>query len=199
MQTYEESTPHDSMIVQRMSTQNTPTRPTGKPPLAQYGKDITEKCAESSEPTEAEICPNCMTYGHTAEECTKTGAAITINQFLKTCPPEKKRIILDAYRKNRKEAHEQYLCAYKKRCQLKQQIRCLEYDHQFDTNTKEWKKLDGPASQALDDLRISCVITAKKETPNLDFGSLDDNYDDLLEPQLNFDPQVDKIPETDHA
>ena len=182
MPSYEQNTPHDSTIIQRMSTRNTPTRSTGKPPLVQYGTDIELKVVELNESAEAEICPSCMTYSHSEDVCTKTGAAITIQQFLKTCPPEKKRIILEACHKNGKDAHDQYLRAYKKRHQLKQQICRLEYDHQFDTHKKEWKQLDGPASQALDDLCISCVITAKKETPDLDFGSLNDNYDDLQEP-----------------
>ena len=104
---------------------------------------------------------------------------------------------MEAHKKNRKEAHECYVWAYKKRHQLKQQIRRLEYDHQFDAAKKEWKVLDGTASQELDKLRISCVIAAKRATPDLDFGSLDDNYVDLQEPRLEFDPTVDTIPDTD--
>ena len=94
-----------------------------------------------------------MTYSHSGDVCTKTGAAITIQQFLKTCPPEKKQIILAAYRKNQQDVHDRYLCVYKKCHQLKQQICCLEYDHQFDTHKKKWKQLDGLASQALDNLQ----------------------------------------------
>ena len=116
---------------------------------------------------------------------------------MKTCPPEKKKTNVEVYKKNSKEAHEQYVWAYKKHCQLKQQISRLEHNHQFDAAKKEWKALDGAASQELDKLHISCVIAAKTATPDLDFGSLDDNYADLQEHCLDFDPTVDTIPDTD--
>ena len=137
-----------------------------------------------------------MTYGHSADECTKTGAAITIQQFLKTYSPEQRQTIVEAYKQNRKEAHDRYVRAYKKRRQLKQQIRRLEYNHQYDITKKEWKVLDNTASQELDKLRIACVIAAKTENPDLDFGSLDDNYVDIQEPRLELDPTMDAIPET---
>ena len=110
-----------SITIQYMSTRNTPTRPSGKPPLAQYGPEQPQDLAQdqSTDLPPVEICPSCMTYRHSADVCTKTGAAITIQQFLKTCPSEKKKTIEEAYKKNRKEAHEQYVWAYKKRRQLK--------------------------------------------------------------------------------
>ena len=188
---------HESLSIQRMTTRTSPARPSGKPPLARYGPEQPSE-DHNKNPPPAEICPSCMTYGHSADECTKTGAAITIQQFLKTCSPERKKMIVEAYKKNRQEAHERYVRAYKKRRQLKQQIRRLEYDHQYDTTTKEWKVLDDTASQKLDKLRIACVIAAKSETPDLDFGSLDDNYADIQEPQLEFDPAVDTFPDALH-
>ena len=113
-------------------------------------------------------CKGCITYGHPVEECTKTGAAISIAQFLRTCPPEKKRQILE-------EAHERYINAYKRRRKLKQQIKSIKYDHQFDEVTERWKNLTVPELQNIEQLKVACVIAAKEQHPDLDFGSLDAN------------------------
>ena len=75
------------------------------------------------------------------------------------------------------------------------QIRRLEYDHSFDEKNAEWKELDETNTKQLQHLRVTAVIAAKKDHPDLDFGSLDAVYADISEPQLEFDPQIDKLPQ----
>ena len=65
------------------------------------------------------FCKRCIMHGHTDKKCTKTGTAISIAQYLRTCSADKKQQILDAYRENRKAAHAQYLEAYERRKDLK--------------------------------------------------------------------------------
>ena len=62
-------------------------------------------------PTE-DFCISCMTYGHTDIECTKTGAHVSIEEYHRQCPKERKQEILQAYQQNQKEAHERYKAAY---------------------------------------------------------------------------------------
>ena len=51
------------------------------------------------------------------------------------------------------------------------------------------------AAANFENLRVACVEKAKIAHPDLDFSSLDTHYDDILEPQLNFDPATDDVPE----
>ena len=78
---------------------------------------------------------------------------------------------------------------------MKQQIKSIKYDHQFDKETERWKNLTVPELQNIEQLKVACVIAAKEQRLDLDFGSLDANYDDLTEPQIQFNPEVDNIPE----
>ena len=201
--------------VSRMSTRSTSPKPyrpsTAAPventdqqlyrkPLSEYGADTAPKTKDKQvvrfqkQPPNNKICKGCFTYGHDVEECTKTGAAISIAQFLRTCGPEKKQQILAAYKQNRKDAHDRYVAAYQRRRQLKQQIKRIEYDMQFNENNQTWKDLSASELQHLDHMRIACVVEAKKEHPDIDFGSLDTNYEDLTEPRLEFDPDTDSLP-----
>ena len=136
------------------------------------------------------FCKSCITYCHTDGECTKTGSAISIQQYLKSCPPEKKRQILNAYKDNRKAAHALYLAAYQRRKDLKKKICRIYYDYLVSpcgTN-------DPQAEQTFEMLRVACVKTAQAEHPDLDFGSVDAAYNDIEEPVINFDPAVDALP-----
>ena len=139
------------------------------------------------------FCKSCITYGHTDEECTKTGAAISIAQYLQTCSSEKKRQILAAYRENRKAAHTRYLAAYERRKDLKKKIRRIHYDYLLSPRSNT----DPQAEQTFEMLRVACVKTAQAEHPDLDFGSIDANYDDIEEPVLQFDPTTDVLPHED--
>ena len=167
--------------------------------LSEYGKDTTtftkEKTVKFQKlPPSNKLCKRCMMYGHDVEDCTKTGAAISISQFLCTCSPERKHQILEAYKHNWKEAHKRYVNAYQKQRKLKQQIKHIEYDLQFDKQHHTWKDLSAQELHNLDKMKIACVVDAKKEHPDIDFGSLDANYDDLTEPQIKFNPDTDNIP-----
>ena len=142
------------------------------------------------------FCKSCITYGHTDEECTKTGAAISIEQYLNTCSSEKKRQILDAYKANRKAAHARYLAAYERRKDLKKKIRRIHYDYMLNPCSEN----DPQAEQTFEMLRVACVKTAQAEHPDLDFGSIDATYDDIEEPVIQFDPTVDALPnDADHV
>ena len=43
------------------------------------------------------LCIGCWTYGHSVEECTKTGAQIAIDAFLQRCSDQTKQEIKTAY------------------------------------------------------------------------------------------------------
>ena len=205
------------LSISRMATRSSSSDRVPMPPLSAYGDTgVTSQKSQSSKPPYRDanatlqkdhkvrfqkpppsdiLCKGCITYGHPVEECTKTGAAISIAQFLRNCPSDRKRQILEAYSRNRKEAHERYVKAYEKRRRLKHQIKTIEYDHQFDEENDRWKNLTVPELQQLEQMKVSCVIEAKKDHPDIDFGSLDENYADLSEPRLQFDSTKDKIPE----
>ena len=208
----------DVPIIHRMQTRNSvrgsAPRPQGSRQLASYGgnqdethdmsttgiyngmtetKQTNDQNRSNAQPVE-KPCKCCLTYGHDETNCTKTGATISIAQYLRNCSQEKKREILNAYRENRIAAHERYKQAYNKRRQLKKQIRRLEYDHSFDEQKTTWKQLDDAATQHLQQLRIAAVVKAKEDHPDLDFGSLDLDYADVSEPQLEFDPKTDDLP-----
>ena len=117
-----------------------------------------------------------------------------IAQFLCNCPADRNQHILKAYSRSRKEAHDRYVKAYENRRKLKQQIKSLEYDYQFNEANNRWKNLTEPELQLLEQMKVVCVIDAKKEHLDIDFGSLDDNYADLSKPQLDFNPDTDNIP-----
>ena len=140
------------------------------------------------------FCPSCMAYGHDDTNCNKTGAAILIERYLKACTPKKKQQILQAYKSNCKSVHERYKAVYKKRRELKHQIKRLENEnlHQENSNAAP----DARAEANFQNLRVACVEKALNDHPDLDFGSLDTHYDDILEPQLQFDPAVDDVPVT---
>ena len=147
------------------------------------------------QPTE-DFCISCMTYGHPDTECTKTGAHISIADYLSRCSRERKQEILRAYRQNRKDAHERYKAAYQRRRDLRKRIRHLEYHHHYDKNG-QFKDIDPVTAASLDRQRISCIRIAHDQHPDLDFGSLDNDYVDMEEPILNFDPAVDNVPHVD--
>ena len=139
------------------------------------------------------FCKCCLTYGHDAIECTKTGAMISIGEYLRNCTAEKKKEILQAYRRNRREAHERYMKSYKARRELKKQIKKLEFD-MFPTDQSRVAP-DPNTSDEYEKIRISYVETALNTDPDLNFGSLDNEYDDLEEPMLQFDPATDTVPQ----
>ena len=175
---------------------------TARKPLSEYGTETTTSTKEKTvkfqkQPPSNKFCKGCLTHGHDIEECTKTGAAISIAQFLRTCSPQRRSQILEAYKQNRKDAHQRYITAYQKRRHLKQQIKSVEYDLQFNEHDNTWKDLSASELQNLDNMRIACVVEAKQDHPDIDFGSLDNNYDDLTEPIIEFDPEKDNIPGTE--
>ena len=147
-------------------------------------------------PPNEKFCNSCITYGHTDAECTKTGAHISIEEYLRQCPKERKQEILRAYRRNRKEAHERYKAAYQRRRDLRKRIRRIEHQHHYDLDGT-YKDLEPATAASLDRQRISCIRIAHEQHPDLDFGTLDEDYVDMTEPILNFDPAVDNVPHVD--
>ena len=147
-----------------------------KPPQDQrrndndYGQQREDKQSET-------LCIGSWTYGHPVEECTKTGAHIAIDAFLQQCSDQTKKEIKAAYRKNWKEAHERYLCAYKHRQELRKKIRRLEYQHNHDS-TGSVTQQDQATLAELDGLKISCIRMAHDENSDIEFGSLDHHYVD---------------------
>ena len=90
---------------------NTHTKKPLQQPLASYGGTSDQQTERGeTQPSCNQIrdnpCKCCLNYGNDENNCTKTGAAISIAQYLHNCTPEKKRKILQAYRENRVAAHE---------------------------------------------------------------------------------------------
>ena len=96
------------------------------------------------------------------------------------------------YKQNRKAAHERYLQSYQARKDLKKRMRQLEFEH-FPTEQSHLD-LDPDQLHNFNQIRISYINAAKDGHPDLDFGNLDPTYDDITEPQLQFDPEHDEIP-----
>ena len=169
---------------------------TGNKELRREQDKVHEQCtdihAHGDNPADT-LCIGCWTYGHPVEECTKTGSFIAIDAFLTRCTEQTKREIKAAYRKNCKEAHERYLRAFKRRQELRKKIQRLEFQyHKEPTSTATQNEQEAMAE--LDALKISCIHVAHDEDPDLDFGSLDQQYIDTNEPMLKFDPSVENFP-----
>ena len=168
----------------------------GKSSQYQEDNDRSKTTEKRHNDSKEKFCKSCITYGHTDEECTKTGAAISIAQYLTNCSSEKKRQILSAYKENRKAAHARYLAAYERRKDLKKKIRRIHYDYLLSPRSSQ----DPQAEQTYEMLRVACVKTAHAEHPDLDFGSIDASYNDIEEPVIQFDPTVNTLPtENDHV
>jgi hypothetical protein len=138
-----------------------------------------------------EFCKGCRTYGHVLNDCNKVGAQITISQFLERLPKEDVQSLKKSYIDNRKKAHEKYLSSYNDRLRLKREIKCVEFDL-FPTDEERLH----PSEQDIgifNNERNRLIVHALKSNYNLDFGSLDDRYEDLVEPILQFDPNSDNI------
>ena len=140
--------------------------------------------------TKEKFCKSCITHRHTDKECTKMGAAIPIAQYLQTCSAEKKQQILEAYREKRKAAHARYLVAYERRKDLKKKICWIQYKCLLDPQNGN----DPQAKQTFKRLRVACIWMAQADHPDMDFGSIDDNYSDLEELMIDFNPAVDELP-----
>ena len=163
-------------------------------PVQDQRRTDTDHAQQTDQNKQSEtLCIGCWTYGHPVEECTKTGAHIAIDAFLQRCSDQTKKEIKAAYRKNRKEAHERYLRAYKRRQELRKKIRRLEYQYNQDSNGLT-NQQDRAAMAELDALKVSCIRVAHDENPDIEFGSLDNNYIDHNEPMLQFDPSVEDFP-----
>jgi len=137
------------------------------------------------------FCYGCCGYGHTVNDCTKTGAAILIEEFLAKLPAEKKSDLKKAYLTNRKLAHEKYLKSYKDRGKLRHQIKSLEttcFPTDADRRDPNQATIETFLTQ-----RETAIRTARIHNIELDFGSLDTAYDDFLEPIFDFDPDTEEF------
>ena len=167
-------------------------QPPYKPTQEQRNNGSNYSQQHENKPSDT-LCIGCWTYGHPVEECTKTGAYIAIDAFLQRCSEQTKKEIKAAYKKNRKEAHERYLRAYKCRQDLRKKIRQLEYQYNYDSTDADTQP-DRSTMAELDALRISCIRVAHEADPDIKFGSLDHHYVDSDEPMLQFNPSVDEFP-----
>ena len=134
---------------------------------------------------QTKFCKACGQYGHALEECRACGKHIHLQQWLERLPDDKRRDFLKQYRANRKKAHENYLSNLNARKSLKKKVRALYFDFQHS--------LPAMSKEELDINVDSAIRIAKVHTPNLDFGSLDPQYSDLYEPELQIDPIVDEL------
>ena len=137
------------------------------------------------------FCFGCRSYGHEVTQCNKVGAAILIAEFLSKLDSAKKVVIRKEYLQNRKDAHAKYLLAHKDRGTMKKQIKALEY--QIFPTDESRTSINETAWNAYTTGRDEIISTARIHNVNLDFGSLDEVYNDLEEPRFDFDPETDEF------
>ena len=126
-------------------------------------------------------CPACGTYGHTEDTCPVAGKVLHVTEWLERLPSAERREFLKAYKKNRLDTHRRYLEGKRSRKNLKMRINAISINNAEDHN--------------LDSLICCAIADTRKTSPSLDFGSLDNTYADMSEPEL--DDDVDEWPEYD--
>ena len=124
-------------------------------------------------------CDACGTYGHPQEQCPVAGKVIHILDWLKRLKPDTRRKFLEEYKKNRLETHRQYLKGKRSRKNLKMRINQLSIKHGSEPD--------------INDIICRTIETTKKDEACLDFGSMDQHYNDWDEPEL--DDELDEWPE----
>lgn len=161
-------------------------------PYKRENKPFAPKFQKDNQSSDKPLyCHGCRSYGHVVLHCPRTGASILIAEFLAKLEPDRKSEIRKEYLKDRKLAHEKYLLSHKDRGNLKKQIKSIEMTI-FPTDA-ERLLLTESAVNEYNNLRNTAIANARIHNMNLDFGSLDEVYDDFAEPILDFDPDTEEF------
>ena len=168
--------------------------PFGKKPFQHRDKSRDKspfKTANKTAKDDKQFCKGCRTYGHEVENCNKTGAQISITQFLDRLPVADAQRIKQAYIDNRKEAHKKYLESYASRRTLRNSISTFAIDL-FPTEESMEEPSDAMTT-AYEGIRDNLIMHAVRAPVDIDFGSLDPDYLDPNEPFLQFDPENEEL------
>ena len=130
----------------------------------------------SDDEGETPKCAGCGVYGHTLKECRFTGRVLHIKEWIAKLRPDERRKFLQEYAKDRKETHEKYKKGLRSRKQLKLKIR------QININAKKQKSTSGIE---VHEQVLSAIDQARKTNPDIDFGTMDKDYVDFHEPELD--------------
>ena len=145
-------------------------------------EDVTEALEDSSTPSPVR-CKACATYGHREDKCPFVGKMIQCSEYVSQLDSSKKKMFLKAYRQNREETHQRYLKSMKARKHLRGRIRKIHMDSQNSIPALDEDEVHLQINSAIRD--------AHRTDPDIDFGSLDDDYLDVKEPVLDFDSELD--------
>ena len=124
-------------------------------------------------------CPCCGKPGHDECDCRQKGSFVKLSQWYELLTKAQRRDIIAEMNKNARATHERYKAAYGKRRAVRKRINRVADD----------SREDGDLDIAVEKNII--LQACRAQMPDLDFGSLDYEFDDDIEPYLEFDPAID--------
>ena len=119
-------------------------------------------------------CTACGGAGHEEPDCRKKLSYLRLSEWVRLLTPAQRKQFASELDRNARATHEKYKKAYKNRQEIRTKINRLN--------------VDGEA-------RVALLSVFRAQLPDLDFGSLDPDFVDELEPCLDFDPDNDELTE----
>ena len=124
-------------------------------------------------------CPCCGKPGHEECDCRQKGSFVHLSQWYEMLSKSQRQDIIKEMNKNSRATHERYKAAYGKRNAVRKRLNRVHTDFADHDNLEI-------------NIEKEIVLQAcRAQIPDLDFGSLDQEFIDDVEPYLEFDPDVD--------
>jgi hypothetical protein len=146
-----------------------------KPQVEEVTSD--DEAPSHQKPTNSPYCLGCGTYGHELSECRFTGRVLHIKEWIASLRPDERKKFLKAYAKDRAETHARYKKGLLSRKQLKLKIRQINIDAKHS--------IPAPSDIVIHEQVVHAINKAKTDDPDLDFGSMDAQYVDFCEPEID--------------
>jgi hypothetical protein len=122
-------------------------------------------------------CPCCGKPGHVQCDCRQKGSFVKLSQWYQMLTSAQRNAISAEMDRDARATHEKYKTNYKNRNTVRKRLT------RIDVDATVYSDIDIEEEKAF-------VITAcRTQMPDLDFGTLDPNFIDDIEPYLEFDPE----------
>jgi hypothetical protein len=157
----------DSLVMHRMNT-----RSSTKDKSSRFERKRDSDGSENEKDIPLIQCGACGAPGHETKDCRKKGPFLRLNEWFQKLSPAQRKLISRELDRNAQETHERYKKAYK--------------------NRKDVRKRVNKAELASED-RLLLLRACTAQIPDLDFGTLDPNMIDDNEPELEFNPDTDRL------
>ena len=119
-------------------------------------------------------CTACGGPGHEEKDCKKKLSFVRLSQWMAMLSPAQRKEFSSELDRNARATHERYKAAYKNRKDIRKRVNKIDID---------------------DESRVMLLSAYRTQLPDMDFGSLDIDLVDDLEPCLDFNPDTDNLSE----